>query len=89
MKAKADRRARSGNRYGLPRSGNPLRHTFAKRFGEWRARKGLLLKEIAEDLDVSISIVAEWENGHRFPSVDHLYAISQRTGIPAWRFLRP
>jgi transcriptional regulator with XRE-family HTH domain len=89
MKAKTDRRARLGKRFGSPRSGNPLRKVFAKRFQEWRARNGLLLKEIARDLDVSISIVAEWENGHRFPSVDHLYAIAQRTGIPAWRFLRP
>jgi transcriptional regulator with XRE-family HTH domain len=40
-------------------------------------------------LDVSISTVAEWENGHRFPSINHLQAIAEYTKIPAWKFLKP
>jgi transcriptional regulator with XRE-family HTH domain len=62
---------------------------FSTRFAAWRKSKGLRLKDVAADLDVSISIVAEWENGHRFPSIDHLQAIAKYTKIPVWRLLKP
>jgi transcriptional regulator with XRE-family HTH domain len=47
-----------------------------------------MLKEVAADLGVSIAIVSEWENGHRFPSIDHLQALTQYTGISASRFFK-
>jgi transcriptional regulator with XRE-family HTH domain len=63
--------------------------TFATRFSAWREQSGKRLKEVAAALDVSISIVSEWENANRFPNANHFHAIAQYTGIPAWRFLRP
>jgi transcriptional regulator with XRE-family HTH domain len=71
------------------RSGAPLIQAFSTRFRAWRKQKGLLLREVAAELDVSTAIVAEWENGNRFPSVDHLQELARYTKIPAWKFLRP
>ena len=53
-----------------------------------RQTKGVKLREVAADLDVSASIISEWAHGNRFPNADHLHAIAQCTGIPAWKFLR-
>jgi transcriptional regulator with XRE-family HTH domain len=85
---------KQGSRRGRPpgrdtrRGANPLVRSFADRLKEWRRKEGLLLKDVAAALKVSISIVCEWELGHRFPSVDHLQAIALYTGIPAWQFLK-
>ncbi len=62
---------------------------FAKRFKNWRDEKGVPLKHVAAELDVSVSVVNEWENGHRFPSVHHLEAICEHTGVPACCYLYP
>ena len=67
---------------------NPLVRCFAVRLLNWRKAEGRTLKEVAAELDLSISIICEWEHGRRFPSVDHLQALVQYTGIPAWSFLR-
>jgi transcriptional regulator with XRE-family HTH domain len=53
-----------------------------------RQLKGVKLREVAADLDVSASIISAWAHGNRFPNADHLHAIAQCTGIPAWKFLR-
>jgi transcriptional regulator with XRE-family HTH domain len=68
---------------------NPLVGAFAVRLKAWREENGLPLKRVAAKLEVSTSIVCEWEHAHRFPSVDHLWALSKFTGIPAWEFLLP
>jgi len=67
---------------------NPLVRCFAVRLLNWRKAEGRTLKEVAAELGLSISIICEWEHGRRFPSVDHLQALAQYTGIPAWCFLR-
>ncbi len=56
---------------------------FAHRLREWRQGAGLPLKHVARDLGVSVSIVCEWEHGHRFPSIAHLEGISRYVGLPA------
>jgi len=48
----------------------------------WRHENRLCLKQVAGDLGVSESIVSAWERGARFPSGEHLEAISKHTGIP-------
>jgi transcriptional regulator with XRE-family HTH domain len=68
---------------------NPLVGALAARLKAWRAENGLALKRVAAKLDVSVSIICEWEHAHRFPSVDHLWALAQYTGIPAWEFIQP
>ena len=55
---------------------------FARRLREWRASERLPLKHVARDLDVSISIISEWEHGHRFPSVKHLEAVARYLKMP-------
>jgi transcriptional regulator with XRE-family HTH domain len=68
---------------------NPLVTAFSVNFSAWRKKKGVKLREVAADLDISVSIVSEWEHGNRFPNADHFYAISEYTGIPAWKYLQP
>lgn len=63
-------------------SGTVIR-AFAHRLREWRVGAGLPLKHVARDLGVSVSIVCEWEHGHRFPSIAHLEDISRYVGLPA------
>ena len=67
---------------------NPLVQAFAQRLKQWRADKGVTLAEVSADIGFSTSILCEWENGRRFPSVYHLMAIATHTGIPAAEFLR-
>ena len=62
--------------------------TFATRILKWRQEEGRTLKQLATALDLSVSIICEWEHGRRFPSVDHLQDLAKYTGIPAWEFLK-
>ena len=62
---------------------------FSGRLHRWRIRRGLLLKQMASDLGVSLSLVSAWEKGDRFPSAPHLEQISSYTGIPTCQFLYP
>lgn len=78
------RRVRRASVTGLER--NPLVRAFAARLRRWRQERGLTLREVATALHVSVSIVSEWENCHRFPSARHLLAVSRHTGIPASEF---
>lgn len=55
--------------------------SFAHRLKQWRQSRGLPLKHIARELGVSISIVSEWEHGHRFPSAANLEALAAFTGM--------
>ena len=66
---------------------NPLVDAFSSRIKAWRQKEGKTLKVVAADTGLSMAILCEWEHGHRFPSVDHLRAISRYTGIPACSFL--
>jgi len=68
---------------------NPLVRALASRLAAWRKQRGLPLKAVAEAMGVSVAIVCEWENGHRFPSAGHLQALAEHTGIPAWRLIEP
>lgn len=67
---------------------NPLVKIFATRLMKWRQAEGKTLKDIASDLELSVSIICEWEHGRRFPSVDHLHDLAKYTGVPAWMFLK-
>jgi transcriptional regulator with XRE-family HTH domain len=62
---------------------------FSGRLRLWRTQRGLLLKEMASDLGVSLSLASALETGSRFPSEPHLEQISSYTGIPACQFLYP
>jgi ribosome-binding protein aMBF1 (putative translation factor) len=67
---------------------NPLVKAFAFRLAQWRQTENKTLKEVGGAIDLSVAIICEWEHGRRFPSVDHLLALSRYSGIPASEFLR-
>jgi transcriptional regulator with XRE-family HTH domain len=67
----------------------PVVDIFARRMREWRASAQLPLKHVARDLGVSISIISEWEHGHRFPSVRHLEAVARYLKMPVCCLLYP
>lgn len=50
--------------------------TFAKRLIELRKSKGISQKELANDIDVSPSLVGMYEQGRRKPSFEILEAIA-------------
>lgn len=58
---------------------------FSKSLAEWRQENALLLKQLAPELGVSITTLHDWENGKRFPTAEHLDAISRHTGMPVCR----
>gem|GEM_PF-7060553 len=60
---------------------SPTVRSFARRLRQWRELKGLPLKHMAKELGVSISIISEWEHGHRFPSAANLEALAEYTGM--------
>ncbi len=68
-----------------------LQLSTAERFGTrlrlWRRSEGYPLKLVAHDLDVSVSVVSQWERGLRFPSVKNLDRIAQYMDIPVCSLL--
>jgi len=60
---------------------------FRARLRLWRRAEGLPLKRVAHDLEVSVSVVSQWERGLRFPSVKNLDSIAQYMDIPVCSLL--
>ena len=55
---------------------------FSRNLHLWRKEHGLLLKEMAPLLGVSVSTLDAWETGVRFPTGEHLTAISRCERVP-------
>lgn len=89
MKKKQQKRVKNSPIVGSRYVANPLVEAFAMRMKEWRQEKGITLKVMAAKTDLSMAILCEWEHGHRFPSVDHLWAMAKYTGIPAGLLITP
>jgi ribosome-binding protein aMBF1 (putative translation factor) len=89
VKKKQQKRLTNSVRSPKEYTGNPLVTAFAMRMKAWRQEKGLTLKVVASKTGLSMAILCEWEHANRFPSVDHLWAIAEYTGIPAWELIRP
>jgi len=68
---------------GLNTGGNPLVAAFAAKMRNWRRSSRMPMKEVAMDIGISVATVSEWEHGNRFPSVEHLLAISRLARMPA------
>ena len=55
--------------------------TFAKRFQQLLKEKkeasGLTLRELAKDLDVSLGILSDWQNGKKIPRMDSVIHLAQ------------
>lgn len=72
-----------------PLGGNPLVRALASRLTAWRKEQGLPLKAVSAAMGVSVSIISQWEHGHRFPTAENLHALAEYTGIPAGRLISP
>lgn len=59
-----------------------LGESFAIAFKKWRRNKKLPLKQVADDLGVSINTVSMWELGKSFPSKRHFEMVADYTGQP-------
>ena len=64
-----------------PGFGCNFRNDFAIIFKAWRREKHLLLKQVAADLGVTVSIVSLWELGRRFPDGKNIEQLLQYTGL--------
>ena len=62
---------------------------LSRNLGLWRKERGLLLKQMAPALGVSIAALDGWETGLRFPTGEHLTVISRYTGVPVWCLFCP
>lgn len=60
---------------------------FGARVRTWRHEQGLPLKRVAYDLQVSVSVVSQWERGLRFPSVRNLDRIAKYMDVPVCSLL--
>lgn len=63
------------------------RKGFKDVFRSWIRNSEETHKTIADEIGVSPATLSAWINGHRFPNVDNLQAISDYTGIPLCRIL--
>lgn len=64
-----------------------VRLYLAERLRSWRIQSNMPLKQLADELGVSLSTVAAWESGARFPGADNLAALAHYTGIPPCQFV--
>ena len=62
---------------------------LSRNLARWRQEHDLLLKQVAPDLGVSITTLHDWETGRRFPTGEHLDAISRYTGVAVCRLFCP
>ena len=69
-------------------SANPLALAFAANLEAWRLRHRLTYGQMARKLGVSLATAWMWCHSDRFPSVDHLWHLSQAMRVPAWKLIR-
>lgn len=56
---------------------------WGKRIRGFRKLKGYTQKELAEAIDVSVSVLGEIERGNRLPTVSIVYKISKTLNVSA------
>ena len=66
-----------------------LRSQISGVLHEWRKRNNLKLSTAAAQIGVSAAAWGYWEEGKRFPDVEHLVALAETTGIPIQHFFCP
>jgi transcriptional regulator with XRE-family HTH domain len=76
---------RRSKAFGKPKLSTAER--FGSRLRVWRREQGHPLKRVAHDLDVSVSVVSQWERGLRFPSVRNLDRIAKYMEVPVCTLL--
>ncbi len=62
---------------------------LAEALRRWRENKGLLMKQAADELDVSEVTWWRWENRIRFPSANEILRLSDFLRVPLCRFFYP
>lgn len=51
--------------------------SVGKRISKLRKRKGLLQKELAEKLNVTVKTISKWETGNGYPDITQLPILSE------------
>ena len=72
----------------LPRNDQEHAH-FASRLRNWRAERGLFLKQVADQFGVAEATWSRWEKGERFPSATNLRLLAEFIGVPICCFFYP
>lgn len=54
---------------------------FCERLKELRKYENLSYAELGQELGVSGTAIARWENGKRIPNIESLYAIAKFFGV--------
>jgi transcriptional regulator with XRE-family HTH domain len=62
-----------------------VRGSFARTFRKWRVTSNIPLKQIAQDLGVSVATVNSWELGKSFPTGRHFEMLAEYTGVAPCR----
>ena len=65
--------------------GETAQTLLSRNLSQWRREHGLLLKQMAPDLGVSVPTLDAWERGRRFPTGEHLTVLSGYMGVPVCR----
>lgn len=62
---------------------------FASRLRNWRAGRGLCLKQVAAEFGVAEATWSRWEKQERFPSPANLRLLAEFIGVPICCFFYP
>lgn len=62
---------------------------FAAHLRQWRAGRGLMLKEVADAFGVAEATWSRWEKQERFPSPANLRLLADFIGVPICCFFYP
>jgi len=62
---------------------------FAARLHQWRADRGLMLKQVADQFGVAEATWSRWEKQERFPSPGNLRQLAEFIGVPICCFFYP
>jgi transcriptional regulator with XRE-family HTH domain len=55
----------------------------------WRKNKGYSLQKVADKLDVSVSVISQWERGLRFPSLKNIDKLAEYMDLKVWQLFKP
>ena len=59
-----------------------IRVSFVTAFSAWRRKNHIPLKQVANDLGLSVSTINSWELGERFPAGRNFEMLVDYLGVP-------
>lgn len=55
--------------------------TFSERLKELRNERKLTVRALAQEIQVSFTVIGLWENNKRIPSIENLYKLAKFFGV--------